>query len=119
MAQLEHQILDQPIEDGKVSETGKVSTSLPSLPSLNRYLVPSPKEFADISSCTKVTPGISDGYVFQEHSRSAEYTPLYALSKPLPVKNLDFNVPQSCSLTFGSIQAPAATASKPSMLTSS
>ena len=81
--------------------------------------MPSPKEFADISSCTIVTPGISDGYVFQEHSRSAEYTPLYAQSKPLPVKNLDFNVPQSRSLTFGSVQAPVATASKPSMLTSS
>ena len=33
VAQLEHQILDQPIL-GKVYETGKVSTSLPSL---NRY----------------------------------------------------------------------------------
>ena len=73
VAQLEHQILDQPIE-GKLYETGKVSTSLPYL---NGYLVPSPKEFADISSCTKVTPGISDGYIFQEHSRSAEDTPLY------------------------------------------
>lgn len=108
MAQLEHQILDQPTE-GKVYETGKVSTSSPSL---NRYLVPSPKKFAVVSSSTEVTPGISDGYVFQEHSRSAEYT-------PLPVKNLDFNVPQTCSLIFGSVQSPVATASKPSMLTSS
>ena len=115
VAQLKHQILNKPIE-GKVYETCKVSTSLPFL---NRYLVPCPKEFADISSCTKVTPGISDGYVFQEHSRSAEYTPLYAQSRPLPVKNLDFNVPQSSSLAFGSVQAPVATASKPSMLISS
>ena len=43
---------------------------------------------------------------------------MYALSKPLPVKNLYFNVPQTSSLTFGSVQAPVATASKPRMLTS-
>ena len=125
VAHLEHEILGQESNEGNASndEISKVSKSSPSL---KHYVVPSPKAITEVESkdspCTEVKPGITTGYVFQEESSldrkavSYEYSPLRAISKPLPVKNLEFHVAHSNSLTLGSTQAPVAEASESDML---
>ncbi len=98
---------------------------------MKHYLVPSPKENIEGQSketpCSDVKPGITKkyetkGYVYTDPSLdsqavSYEYTPLCAVSRPLPVKNLEFHESHSDSLTLGSSQAPVAKASRSDMLT--
>lgn len=122
VAHLEHEIVGQESNEGKASndEICKVSKSSPSL---KHYVVPSPKAITEVESkdspCTEVKPGVTKGYAFQElkgdvyiescldrQAISYEYSPLCAISKPLPVKNLEFHVAHNNSLTSGSTQAP-------------
>ncbi|PFX12711.1 hypothetical protein AWC38_SpisGene23285 [Stylophora pistillata] len=48
---------------------------------------------------------------------SHEYSPLRAISKPLPVKNLEFHAAHGNSLTLGSTQVPVAQASESDIVT--
>ena len=112
-AQLESEMLGQEYNEGRDNEADKVSK--PSSFS-KHYLVPTPKEVES----KDFKPGISQGYVSQELKgnvyldrqavTSYEHTPLCAVSKPPPVKNLEFHTAQNSSLTLGSVQAPAAKA---------
>ena len=115
-AQLESEMLGQEYNEGRDNEADKVSK-----PSsfLKHYLVPTPKETTEVES-KDFKPGISQGYVSQELKgnvyldrqavTSYEHTPLCAVSKPPPVKNLEFHTAENSSLTLGSVQAPAAKA---------
>ncbi|PFX20145.1 hypothetical protein AWC38_SpisGene15396 [Stylophora pistillata] len=108
VAHLEHEILGQEFNEGKASndEIFKVSKSSPSL---KHYVVPSPKATSEVerkdSPSTEVKPGITKEHVFREFKGdvytmssldrkvvSYEYSPLRVISKPLPVKNIEFHV---------------------------
>ena len=132
VAHLENEILGQDLIEGKEVTERRVKVNQTS-PSLKHYLVPSPHTVSDLDSkdehssqCIEVEPGMTTGYgsqgskpvVYSESSLnydrqtaiSYKDTPLSTSPKSLPLKNVQFHVPNNDVPNLGISQLPVSIA---------